>query len=311
MHRSILMALPILALGLLASPPSEAQRAGQRGLRYTIMVEEFENETSWEDRESLGHTWATEMTSALHDSGSFIVVGESDMREGAQAEQDLALRGVTTQGDKAPERHRMVPAQLLVKGVVTHFVADNAKDDGVVGTEDFRVKLGRSKTTIHVTIHLVDTTTGMVVATQSFTGEARQRNLRLGVNRGGRDANLGTEQDANVVAAIQSAIEDAIPWLVEQLPGLVWRGSVVSVEDGLIYVNRGTREGVADGDLFVVGPSKMIRDPGTGEILAHLIDEVVRVRADQVTERLSICSVVSGDPTLVFEHMGVQRASDL
>jgi hypothetical protein len=35
----------------------------------------------------------------------------------------------------------------------------------------------------------------------------------------------------------------------------------------MVYINRGTREGVSVGQTFDVGKSEILRDPDTGEVL--------------------------------------------
>jgi hypothetical protein len=80
---------------------------------------------------------------------------------------------------------------------------------------------------------------------------------------------------------------------------------VALIKDGKIYVNRGSREGVASGQTFVIGVADVIRDPDTGEVLDTSMSELARVRADEVREKLSICSVVSGTASRVQRGMAV------
>lgn len=303
--------LPLmLALGVsLAAPAVPASAQGN--LRFTISVHEFENRSGFSGRINLGHTWATHLTAALHESGQFIVIGERDMRGAAADEQRLAASGATAQGDKAPERGQLTPAQLLVKGVITHFNVDGADQDGTIGYKGFRVGAARSRTEIHATLYLVDSSTAQVVASRNFIGEAKKRNLKLRFNHAGAEGDLNSGEDLDVVSAVESAVEGAVPWLVGQLPSVVWRGNVVMVSEGKVYINRGHREGVREGETFVVGESTLIRDPGTGEILDQAVQEVARLRADLVKEKLTICSVVQGDPTVVYQGMGVQRPAGI
>ena len=86
-------------------------------LRYSIMVNKFENKANWTGRWDLGDAWGTIFTDQLVQSGKFIVLGEADMRGAALAEQDLAASGRVAGGKKAPKTGRMTGAQLLVKGV--------------------------------------------------------------------------------------------------------------------------------------------------------------------------------------------------
>lgn len=312
MHRTIRnLALPLALVLCAAAAPTEAAAQAQGNLRFTISVHEFENESGWSGGINLGHTWATHLTAALHENGNFIVIGERDMRGAAVDEQRFAASGATAQGDKAPERGQLTPAQLLVKGVITQFNVDGADQDGTIGFKGFRVGAARARTEIHATLYLVDSSTGQVLASRNFTGEAKKRKLKVGFNHGGARGDINSGEDLDVVSAVESAVEETIPWLVDRLPSVIWRGNVVMVNDGKVYINRGRREGVQEGETFVVGESTVIRDPGTGEILDQAVEEVARLQADRVKEKLTVCSVVQGDPTVVYKGMGVQRSAGI
>lgn len=312
MHRTIrTLALTFTLLLAAAVAPAADATEARGNLRFTITVHEFENESGYAGESDLGHTWATHLTAALHENGNFIVIGERDMRGAAVDEQRFATSGATAQGDKAPERGQLTPAQLLVKGVITQFNVDGADQDGTIGFKGFRVGAARSRTEIHSTIYLVDSSTGQVLASRNVTGEAKKRNLKLGFNHGGAQGDINSGEDLDVVSAVEGAVDETIPWLVEQLPSVIWRGTVVLVNDGKVYINRGRREGVQEGETFVVGESTTIRDPGTGEILDQAVSEVARLQADRVKEKLTICSVVQGDPTVVYKGMGVQRPAGI
>ena len=104
----------------LAALASAAVFAEGGNLRYSIMVNKFENKANWRGQWELGDAWGTILTDQLVQSGKFIVLGEADMRGAAMQEQDLAASGRTAGGKKAPKMGRMTPAQLLVKGAITH-----------------------------------------------------------------------------------------------------------------------------------------------------------------------------------------------
>jgi len=93
--------------------------------------------------------------------------------------------------------------------------------------------------------------------------------------------------------------------MTTQLPNIPWTGTVALTKNGKVYVNRGTREGVSSGQSFVVGEVDVIRDPETGEVLDESMNEVARLQVDSVKEKLSICSVTSGNVSAVERGMRV------
>ena len=283
-----------------------AMAAAPRGsLRYTVLVEKFQNAT--ENPRALGDEWATLLTSKLHDSGHFIVVSQADMQRGALKEQARGASGTTTQGKKTAVRAQMTPAQLLVKGVITHLKEGAADQGGGWGFGDVRIKAGRAKTEIRATLQMIDASTGALVAAKDFVGTASKGGFSIGKRDKG-DVSMG--QDDNVHAAFDQALTQVIPWMVAQLPSVQWRGSVVKVDKERIIVNRGAREGVSAGDEFVVGESEVIRDPDTGEVIDEIIHERARIKVMQVSERTSVCSVVSGSIGQVVERMTIRYSSE-
>lgn len=299
--RKILTMLITVAL-LGTALPALAQEGG---LRYTITVTEFENQAGWSAQWDLGDAWGAVMTDILNQTDRFIVLGESDMRGAALDEQDFAASGRTAGGAKAPVTGQMTPAQLLVKGAITHVEEQTSGGGGGLSVGRIRLGGGKEKAEINAVIYLVDSTTGQVLASQRVTGEAGKRRGRIGYSGRGWGGDVGAFKKDNVGQAVEDAVSQAVDWMVEQLPGISWTGEVALVRDGQIYVNRGTREGVSPGQTFVVGQEEVIRDPSTGEILDRAITELATLKATDVKEKLSICEVVSGDASRIERGMAV------
>jgi len=297
-------------LGLIALvatlPVAAAAQTSSGGLRYSITVSKFENRAGWAGQWDIGDAWGLVLTDMLNQTGKFIVLGESDMRQEAMGEQDLAASGRTAGGGKAPATGQMTPAQLLVKGAITHVQESTAGGGG--GLSIGRVRVGGSggKGEVNATIYVVDSTTGQIMASTSVVGVSTRKGLSLGYSGSGWGGDVGGFKNDNVGKAVEAACADAVTFIVAQLPSIPWTGSVVMVKDGQVYINRGSREGVAVGQGFVIGDMQVIRDPDTGETLDTSMTEVARVQVAQVKEKLSICSVVSGNAADVGKGMGVK-----
>lgn len=275
------------------------------GLRYSITVTKFDNKAGWAGQWDIGDAWATVLTDQLNQTGKFIVLGEKDMRSEAMGEQDFAASGRTAGGKKAPVTGQMTPAQLLVKGAITHVQDDTAGGGGGISYGGIHVGGKGGKGEINATIYIVDSTTGQVLASKSVVGTSTQKGLSVGLYRNGVGAEAGGHKNDNVGKAVESACGEAVKFLVAQLPKIPWTGSVVQSAGGKVYVNRGTREGVSVGQTFVVGDSDIIRDPDTGEVLDETVKEVARLQVSEVKEKLSICTVSSGKAASVRKGMAV------
>jgi len=301
MKRAIILGTLVTIVAML--PLTAAAESG--GLRYSITVTEFENKAGWYGRWDIGNAWGTVLTDMLNQTGQFIVLGESDMRAAAMDEQDFAASGRTAGGNKAPETGQMTPAQLLVKGAITHVQDDTAKGGGGIRVKGFRIGGKGGKGEINATIYVVDSTTGQVVASKSVVGTSKQRGLNVGYATGDWGAAFGGEKNDNVGLAVQDACVEAVEFIKSQLPNIKWTGTVVMNRDGKVYVNRGEREGVTAGQRFIVGESEVLLDPDTGEILDEFMTEVATLQVDSVREKLSLCSVTSGDASAVEKGMAI------
>lgn len=297
------VALFIVVASLVASSLAAAETTG--GLRYSVTVTKFDNKAGWSGRFDIGDAWSTVLTDLLNQTGKFIVLGEKDMRSEALSEQDFAASGRTAGGGKAPVTGQMTPAQLLVKGAITHVQDDTAGGGGGVSVGGFRVGGKSGKGEVNATIYIVDSTTGQVLASKSVTGVSTRKGLAVGINRGGVSTEAGGYQNDNVGKAVMAACNDAVQFIVAQLPKVPWTGTVISSANGKVYVNRGSREGVAVGQAFVVGTAEVIRDPDSGEVLDTSIKEVARLEVSQVKEKLSICTISSGKAAAVRKGMAV------
>jgi curli biogenesis system outer membrane secretion channel CsgG len=289
---------------ILASVPATAEDA-TGNLRYSITVTKFENQAGWHGQWSIGDAWDTVLTDMLNQSGRFIVLGETDMRAAALDEQDFAASGRTAGGAKAPVTGQMTPAQILVKGAITHVQGDTGGGTGGVRIKGFKVGGGGGKGEVNATVYLVDSTTGQVIASTNVVGTHKRKGLGVGYNTGSWGAAFGGHANDNVGLAVQDACAQAVDFLTAQLPNILWSGSVVMVKDGQVYVNRGSREGITVGQGFSVGEVEVLRDPDTGEVLDESMTEIARLKVSQVKEKLSICDVVSGDAASVAKGMTI------
>lgn len=300
------LALMILVAVVCTAVPATAEEA-TGGLRYTVTVTKFENQSGWHGQWDLGHAWDTVLTDMLNQTGKFIVLGETDMRAAALDEQDFAASGRTAGGKKAPVTGQMTPAQLLVKGAITHVQGDTGGAGGGIRVKGFKIGGGGGKGEVNATIYIVDSTTGQVVASKSVVGTHKRKNLGVGYNAGGWGAAFGGDKKDNVGLAVQDACAEAVNFMIEQLPNYSWTGSVVLIKGDKVYVNRGSREGVVVGQAFTVGEVEVLRDPDTGEVLDESMTEVARLTVSQVKEKLSICDVTSGNAAAVGKGMTIHQ----
>lgn len=290
-YKELLIGFCICILVFSLSGVANAQKCQ---LRYSIAVAKFENRSGWSGQWSIGDAWGAVLTDTLNQTGQFIVLGEKDMRREAMAEQDFAASGRAAGGGKTVTTGQMTPAQLLVKGTITHF-QDGTQGGGMgIGIKGFRIGAKGSKAEINVILYIVDSSTGQVLASKKCYGEMSKTGLSLGLSRGDFNGDVGGFKKTNAGKAVEKAVDEAVSFMSGQLENIPWQGKVILNKGGTIYINRGSREGVTSGQTFDVGNSETLRDPDTGEVLDTSLTRVGTIKAVTVKEKVSICKTLRG-----------------
>lgn len=267
------------------------------GLRYTIMVAKFENESTWHGYD-ITTAWSELLSTMLAKSGRFTVVAEKDMRVEAMIEQDFAGSGRVQEGSRnAPATGHLTPAQLLVKGTVVEIVDGTLGGDGSLRVGDIPVRIGRDEAAVGMTIQVIDSQTGSVVAAERVVGKAHKHNLGLSNLPLGGALNL--RQKDMVSNACADAMEEAVEVVCSALGDVRWQGSVVAASSPeKVIVNRGEREGVPLGQVFEVGTSAALTDPDTGEYLDFEFTPVARLEVFKVSEKVCYCRRLHGSGSI-------------
>lgn len=271
--------------------------AEEGNLRYTITVENFKNEAGWSGRWNIGDGFTTMMTNALNESDHFIVLADAQMRDAAMAEQDLATTGRMAGGKKTPQMGRMTPAQLLVRGSITHVENTTKKSSGRVQFQGISLGKSGGKGEVNITMYLVDSETGQVKASTEVTGKSNRSGVSIGYHGsalGGLTGNLAGFEKDNVGKACADAVDQGVKFLIKQLEDVQWEGTIIMAGSKTI-INRGTREGVRKGDVFIVGQIEELVDPDTGEVLDVDMNMVGEIKVTEVKEKVAYCEVVSGN----------------
>ncbi len=266
-------------------------------LRYSITVSKFKNEAGWHGQWDLGDGFETIMTNILYESGWFIVLGDSEMRGAAMGEQDFGASGRTAKGKKTAKIGRMTPAQLLVRGSITHVQDDTGSGGGGFNFKGISIGGSKGQAELNVTIYLVDSETGQVKASTDVIGRSGKKGFTLGYHGsrlGGLTGAFGGQKKDNVGKAAEDAVGQAVQFLIRQLEDIPWEGSVILVKGDNIIINRGTREGVQVGTKFRVGGVEELVDPDTGEVLDSEMTQVGTIVVNKVKEKIAYCSADSG-----------------
>jgi curli biogenesis system outer membrane secretion channel CsgG len=263
-------------------------------LRYSIAVARFENRSNWRGQWSLGDAWGAVLTDTLNQTGRFIVLGEQDMRRDALQEQDFAASGRAAGGGRKVAIGQMTPAQLLIKGSITHFAEGTGGGGLGVGYKGFRFGGSQSYAEINTVMYIINTTTGQVMASKKCYGKITRSGLSIGLTKGSFSGDIGGFKQTNAGKAVEQAVDEGVQFLIGQLESIPWSGTVVLAKGDKIYINRGEREGVSMGQTFNVGKAEVLRDPDSGEVLDQSMETIGTIQVVTLKRKLSICKVLQG-----------------
>ena len=263
-------------------------------LRYSIVVSEFENKSNWSGQWHLGEAFGAVLVDSLNQTGRFIVLGEQSMRKDALNEQDFASSSRAAGGGKKVVTGQMTPAQLIIKGEITHFEPGTSGGGAGVGFGGFKVGLKGGTAEINTVMYIVDASTGQVVASKKCFGKMTQQGLSLGIDKGGFSGDVGGFKKTNAGKAVEMAVDEGVRFLIGQLDDIPWSGTVILTKKDMVYINRGEREGIGVGQVFDVGVAEILRDPDTGEVLDQSMETAGTIEVIKVKQKIAICKITRG-----------------
>ncbi len=205
-------------------------------LKRKIAIGRFTNETLYGrallepgEADPLGRQTSDMMSTALADTGKFIVLERNDIGL-VESEQNL----IGTKGN-------IIGADDLLIGSLTQFGRETEGEDGFLSNTKKQIAYAK------VEIRLVDVKTAQVIFTATGTGQASVEN--------GTVAGFGNEADYDETLndrAIGAAVADVMNALVEKLNEKPWRTDILKADDGTVYISGGAQQGLTPGTKLAV-----------------------------------------------------------
>lgn len=245
----------------------------------------------------VGDALAAQLATALEQTHCFVIADRLALSD-VLREQELGLAGAVSR-ETAARAGALVGAQILVKGEITEF-DPGKKGRGMtagIGLSGIPLglRVGGNRNTAHIAadVRLIDAATGEVLFTQRVDSEAKSFGFALGVDY--KQASLGSDNvdKTPMGMAVRDAVTEAAGYIVKQTREIAWVGSVVSAEQGTIYVNAGTDSGIKVGDTLAVSTvERELIDPTTGTSIGKIEKELGRIRIESVTGKYAIAKTV-------------------
>ena len=254
-------------------------------LKKTVAVFDFENDSGYRGSARLGDDFTVQLTDALVQSGKFNVLTRADL-DVVFAEQDLAASGRMAKSTTA-QKGKAIPAQILVKGKITEFQENTSGGGQGFSIKGISLGTKKSTATIAVIIQLIDSTTGEVIDSKRVEGEARSGGLSIGYS-GSFDLSSSNFQSTPLGKAVQMAIDRGVVYISKKLSQVPWKGKVVTLKDGVVFINAGENANVQVGDEFqVLREGESLIDPDTGMDLGSEATKLANIKVTDVQPKFS------------------------
>lgn len=244
----------VLLAALIVAPPADAQP------KKRVAVARFEDRTG-SGYHSLGEGVADMLITALVRSGKFTVIERQEIERVIEEQQFGSSFMVTP--ETAPKIGQLLGVELFVVGSVTEF---GTKENNVsLGLSTFGGGVSKRTSRAVVDIRLVNTTTGEILASESFDGE--ESTSGLSVSTQDIDfSNTSAWSDSDIGKATRKAVDGCAGLITENMGKVEWSGKVLKVNaDGTILIKPGSEGNVKPGmEFIIVRLGEDVKDPDTG-----------------------------------------------
>ena len=239
----------------------------------------------------LGSGLAAQLTTALMNTGQFIVIERSELAS-VLREQEMSMQKLVA-SDTAAQAGHLLGAQYLVRASVTEF-EQRAGGGGVrigVGGVGGAGSLGLATNTgiVGIDLRLIDTTTGQVVQSQHAEAKVEDRGISTDVGSHGVAFGGDTFTKTPLGRATQQAVDKAVAFVLDATKPLPWTGRVVDASADQVFVNAGANAGIRPGDRFAVSAiTKQLTDPASGALLGVIEERLGDIEVVNVQEQYSV-----------------------
>jgi len=179
------------------------------------------------------------LTVALYNTRRFDVIEQKRVDEilKQQTRKDLIEPSPGT----AQNVGKVLGAQYLVYGTVNEWMPDRGKrkvgPGGIFGG-------AKQEAEVSITFSLADVANGQTLFTTTERARMGEWSFSFGGGNGGQDQ--GTEQKTPVSYAVRACANKAALKIALFLRDQKWKGTVIDIKGGEIYVNAGSQQGMAE-----------------------------------------------------------------
>jgi curli biogenesis system outer membrane secretion channel CsgG len=236
------------------------------------------------------------LTSAVMSTRRFEMVERSAI-EALLSEQDLGASGRVAQGSAA-ETGKLIGAEYLLFASVNEWTPNKSQVGGAGGSGRgalSAIGAQKSQAEVSMSFRVVDVSTGQVLFATTERATLGNWKIGLGGSDGSAAGVLGYEKKTPIGYAVQACMNKGIYKVAYWFQDRPWRGAVMKVGEGRVYINAGRNSGVAEGMvLSALSEGSKLVDPVTGTVLGAETQRVGTLRVVQVEDKYSVAEIAQG-----------------
>ncbi len=227
------------------------------------------------------------LTVALYDTRRFDVIEQKRI---ADIEAQQTRKDVTEPSPSSIVNvGKVVGAQYLVYGTVNEWSPERASRSMGPGSV---FAAGKKEAEVAITFALADVATGQILFTTAERARLGEWSFGWGAPGGGGGA---TTQKTPVSYAVRACVSKAAFKIARFLRDRKWKGSVVDIKGGDVYVNAGSQQGMAPQmKLSVQSVRGIVRDPESRMVLGEDLRGIGTLDVIAVQNGFSVARVVEG-----------------
>jgi curli biogenesis system outer membrane secretion channel CsgG len=254
----------------------------------------------------VGKGIAAQLIDKLSHGGKYTVVDQSAVAQLLGEQNNSEFDNMDAFG-RAARIGQMLGLDAMIVGAITRFGPDAPPKSGHSG-----MTRRKSKAYADITAHVLDMTSGEVIAEFTATGESARSGEVTDVR--GRGQSKFTQEilssefiNSLLVEATRNAVEKIAVQLnsfAEKIPPLRMEieGLVAEVAGNSVTLNLGKKSGVRVGDRFaILREVRPVTDPQTGGSLPPVVEQVTEARVTEVADLYA---------TAIFPGSGQVRVGD-
>jgi curli biogenesis system outer membrane secretion channel CsgG len=256
----------------------------------------------------VGKGISAQLIDKLSGGGKYTLVDQSAVARLLGEQSNSEFDSMDTFG-RAARIGQMLGLDAMIVGAITRFGPDAPQKAGHSG-----MTRRKSKAYVDITAHVLDMTTGEMIAEFTSTGESARSGEVTDVR--GRGQSKATEEilssefiNGLLVEATRNAADKLAVQLnsfAEKIPPLSMKieGLVAEVAGNSVTLNLGKKSGVRVGDKFVIlREVRAVTDPQTGGSLPPVVEQVSEATVTEVADLYATATFSGSGQVRVGDHV--------